>query len=637
MEEEFLNNQPVSNQDIIEKKEDKSVNYLQMLRASMKSAVFYIFMFSAAVNLIMLILPIYTLQVFDRVLSSGSIETLVSLTVIAAFLFVIFGIFTGIREIFLIKISGWLEEKIGKKLFKISVNHSSVTGDKIGSTFFNDANTVKNFITSPAIFSLFDIPWSFVFIFVIYLISPQIALMVGFGAIILFGLTVLREFRNKPYITETNQLSNENMRRADEYIRNSETLEAMGMLPEAYDVWQKNQSMIIERNTNSSTFSSVLNAFSKSLRMMLQISIIGYGSYLALSKEMTFGGIIACSILSGRALAPFDALTSIWSNLGVVKDSYARLNQFFSEGKERPKTINFDKPSGNIELDKVVFMRPGATMPVPIIKGVSFKVEAGDVVGVIGPSASGKSTLVKLVAGIYKPFQGQVKIDGGDVYMRNREELGKHIGYLPQSIDLLNGSIKDNIARFDPEAEDADVIKAAKATGVHELILSFPDGYNTMIGEGTTMLSGGQKQRIALARAFFGDPQIIILDEPNANLDEVGERMLLNAIVNAKKEGKTVFLIAHKPAIVNITSKIVVIRDGQVMDFGDTAEIITKYARSSQKSENYKKAKETIQGKTKEETNGSSEEKRQEKKKKDKKNSKTTKTKKSKTDKKPKK
>lgn len=568
----------------------KKENYLITLKKALRAAAFYIFLFSASINIIMLILPIYSLQVFDRVMSSGSIETLVSLTIIAAFLFVMFGIFNGIREVILIKISGWLDKKIGSKIFKLSINHSSVTGDKLGSSFFSDAQTVRQFVTSPTIFSIFDLPWSFLFIFVIYLISPQISLLVSGGAAILFALTFFREFKNKADIKETNEINQDNMRRVDEYVRYSETIEAMGMLPQAYNIWAENQQMVIERTHHTSVFSSLLNSFAKSLRMMLQISIIGLGTYLALQKQMTFGGIIACSILSGRALAPFEAIMSIWGSLSNVRDAYQRLDGFFDQAIERPETINLQKPTGLIELEKVVFVKQAGMMPVPIIKGVDLKIEAGDVVGIIGPSASGKSTLIKLVAGIYKPFQGVVKIDGGDAFQRNRDDIGKYIGYLPQSIDLLKGSIAQNISRFDPDATDEDIIKAAKTCGVHDLVLSFSEGYGTIIGGGAVELSGGQKQRVALARAFYGEPEIIILDEPNANLDEVGERMLLNAIIAAKKAGKTLIMISHKPAIINITDKIAVIRDGALMDYGSTKEIMSKYARNSGKMKSYNKA-----------------------------------------------
>jgi PrtD family type I secretion system ABC transporter len=562
---------------------NKKENFLDVLKESLKTSALYLFVFSAVINIFMLIMPIYSLQVFDRVMSSGSIETLLSLSIIAYFLFIMYGVFNSVREFILIKLSSWIDKRISEKIFKLSINHSGLTGEKIGIQFFNDAQTVKGFVTSPTVFSAFDLPWAILFIFVIYLISPQMSILVIFGSVLLFVMTYIREFRNKNLVKETNDLNSVNMKKADEFVRFSETIDSMGMLKNVYDIWAKDNEIIKSRVEDTATFSSYLNSVGKSFRMLLQITITGYGTCLALQHEMTFGGIIACSTLASRAMAPFDAIMSVWTSLSNFREAYNRLYLFFEIAKERPNFMNLETPSGQISLEKTVFAKPGPFpgSVIPIIKNIDMEIEAGDVIGIIGPSASGKSTLVKLIAGIYKPYSGVVKIDGGDIFQRNREDIGKHIGYLSQTIDLLRGSIRDNISRFDPEAKDDDIISAAKKTGVHDLVLSLNEGYNTLIGDGKVELSGGQKQRVGLARAFYGDPKIIILDEPNANLDEVGERMLLQAIMIAKKEGKTIILISHKPAIINITTKIAVIKDGTLVDFGLTTEIMGKYARGS--------------------------------------------------------
>ena len=554
--------------------------FLKVLKESLKKAVLYIFIFSAIINLLTLALPIYSLQVFDRVLSSGSIPTLTSLTLIAMFLLALFSVFNSVREFILIKISSWLDNKLNDKIFKLSVNHSSLSGQRMSSQFVMEANTVKSFVTSPQIFSLFDLPWSFVFIFIIYLINPEISLLVTFGAIILFGLTYYKDFKIKPQIKETNDISSRNMKKGDEFIRHSEVVEAMGMFGNIYKSWKAEHDLVKERSANTSFLSSRLSSISKLLRMVLQISIIGLGTYLALNKMMSTGGIIACSILAGKALGPCDAIMALWSSLGNFKDSYSKLNKFVNDGIERPLSTNLGKPKGDIATEKVVFFKPGTMQP--ILKGIDLKINSGDIIGVIGPSGSGKSTLIKLLAGIYKPSMGIVRVDGGDVFHRNREDIGKYIGYLPQSIDLLRGTIKENISRFDPEASDEDVVVAAKKTGVHELILSLPEGYNTIIGEGYVELSGGQKQRVGLARAFYGDPSMIFLDEPNANLDEVGESMLIRAILIAKQEGRTIMMISHKPSIVNVVSKILVIKDGLVLDYGTKDDIMAKFTRGGQ-------------------------------------------------------
>ncbi len=567
-------------------KKDERADFLVILKESLRKAVFYILIFSSAINILMLMLPIYSLQVFDRVLSSGSIPTLTALSTLALFCFALYSVFNSVREYILIKISAWLDGKLNERVFKLSVNHSSISGQKMNSQFMMEAATVKNFVTSPQIFAIFDIPWSFVFIFVIFLISPEVALLVTIGALVLFGLTYYKEFKTKPQIKETNDINSRNMKRGDEFIRNAEVIEAMGMYNNTFKLWSDEHNMIQERMRNTAYLSSRLNSISKFLRMTLQIAIIGLGTYLALNKQMTFGGIIACSILAGKALQPFDAIMGIWSSFGNFRDSYTKLRGFLGSANERPESTNLGKPRGAIECEKIIFLKPGLMPPVPIIKNLDLKVEAGDVIGLIGPSGSGKSTLMKLLAGIYKPAMGVVRVDGGDVFHRNRDDIGKFIGYLPQSIDLLRGTIKENICRFDPNVKDEDVVNAAKNTGVHELILSMPEAYDTVIGEGNVELSGGQKQRIGLARAFYGDPSIILLDEPNANLDGMGEQQLLKAIITAKNEGRTLIMISHKPSIVNITNKIVVIRDGAVMDYGAKDEVMAKYASGGQQAAN---------------------------------------------------
>jgi PrtD family type I secretion system ABC transporter len=556
-------------------------DFLKLLKESLKKGIFYILIFSSIINLLMLMLPLYSLQVFDRVLSSGSIPTLTALSLIAIFCFFLYSIFNSVREYILIKISSWLDEKLNDRIFKLSVNHSSLSGQKMNSKFLSEANSVKSFVTSPAIFSVFDLPWSFVFIFVIYLISPQIALLVIVGAIILFALTYYKDFKTKPQIMKTSEIAHKNLKRGDEFIRNAEVIEAMGMFSSTYKVWKDEHNHIQERNSNTAYLSSKLNSISKCIRMILQIAIIGLGTYLALNKQMTFGGIIACSILAGKALAPFDAIMSIWAQYGNFKDSYARLKSFLISADERPLATNLGKPKGDIATEKIVFFKPGTMQP--IIKGIDIKITAGDVIGVIGPSGSGKSTLIKLLAGIYKPNMGITRLDGGDMQNRNREDVGKYIGYLPQSVDLLTGTIKQNISRFDEAATDEDVVNAAKKTGVHELILSLPQGYDTIIGEGFVELSGGQKQRVGLARAFYGSPSLVFLDEPNANLDQVGEMMLLRAITIAKQENITLMMISHKPSIINIVSKILVLQDGLVTDFGEKNEIMAKYTNAARK------------------------------------------------------
>jgi PrtD family type I secretion system ABC transporter len=586
-------------EDAIKKAKEKSktkelkdieLNYVDVLTRALKGAGWFLFIFSAALNLAMLMLPIYTMEVFDRVVGSNSIETLVALTIISIFIFIVYGLFTYVREQTLIKLTAWLDNKVSEKIIKLTINHTSVTGQKIGTQYMHDMNTLKQFVGSPGLLSAFDLPWSLVFMFMVFLISWEIGVFVLFGVSFLFILTFYREKVNKDRVPMTNLISIGNSKRAEEYIRNAETVDSMGMLNNLYSLWKINNDEVIFRQEETNRFSSKLNSISKSFRMIMQIAIMGMGTYLAMSNQMLFGGIIACSILAGRAMAPFDTIMGVWGSYANVRDAYGRLKEFFDIGYERAKTINLDKPSGNLRIEGLTFVRGDRE----ILKDINLEINKGDVVSIIGPSASGKSTLVKLLLGVYKSSSGTVWLDEADVFKWTREDVGRHIGYLPQTIDLFPGTVKDNISRFEPDASDDAILKAAKITGVHDVVLKLPDSYETYIGDGRVELSGGQRQRVALARAFYNDPSLIVLDEPNSNLDEVGEINLIKAILTAKQMGKTVIMISHKPSIVNITDKIIVINDGKISDFGNTQEVIGKYVRKAQPAAESQAQKEEI-------------------------------------------
>jgi ATP-binding cassette subfamily C exporter for protease/lipase len=557
--------------------QDVEMNYLDVMNHALRGAVWYLFLFSAALNLAMLMLPIYTMEVFDRVVGSNSIETLVALTIIAMFVFIIYGFFSYIREYTLIKLNAWLDSKVSEKIIKLTINHTSVTGQKLGGQFIHDMNTLKQFIASPGLLSFLDLPWSLVFMLMVFMISWEIGIFVLIGVSVLFFLTFYREKMNKERMSITGMIAVGNNRRAEEYIRNAETVDSMGMLDNLFNLWKHNNDEVIFRQNTTSVFASKLNSFSKSLRMIMQVCIMGMGTYLALHNQILFGGIIACSILAGRAMAPFDTIMGVWSSYGHVQEAYGRLKEFFEQGVERPKTLNLDKPEGNIKIENLTFRRGDQD----ILKDINLEINKGDVISIIGPSASGKSTLAKLILGIYKPSSGNVWVDGADIFKWTREDVGRHIGYLPQTIDLFPGTVKENISRFEPDATDESILKASRITGVHEVILKLPDSYETFIGDGKVELSGGQRQRVALARAFFNDPNIIVLDEPNSNLDEVGENNLIRAILAAKQAGRTVIMVCHKPSIVNVTDKIVVISEGKIADYGSTQEVIGKYVRRS--------------------------------------------------------
>ena len=352
------------------------------------------------------------------------------------------------------------------------------------------------------------------------------------------------------------------------------------MMPAMMQRWQKANDEATMLHSLASARSGMIGAVAKSLRMILQIAIMGTGGYLALKGEMTAGGIIACSILSGRALSPFEQAIGAWGQLKAYQKSRSRLQQQLLRVPPRKDTLSLPEPKGTVVFEKVVYAAPNT--PKAILKGINFTINAGEAIGIVGPSGAGKSTMVKLMVGVWRPNSGTVRLDSADVFTWKREEFGRHIGYLPQDVELFEGTVKENIARMQEDVNDELVIRAAKLAGVHDLILHLPEGYETNIGVGGTSLSAGQRQRIGLARAFFGDPRLVVLDEPNSNLDEMGEQSLLAAMRNAKQLGMTTVIISHRPSILTYVDKVMVVQDGMVTDYGPTREIMTKYSKGSQ-------------------------------------------------------
>jgi len=555
-------------------------NFLQKTIELSKISFFSVFIFSAAINFLMLALPIYTLQVLDRVVSSNSMETLVMLTVVIMGLFVAFTFFSYIRSATLILIGKWFDRKIGEDLLSSSIATSSVMPGISGSQNLRDMNTLKSFLTGAGVTSIADAPWAIIFIVVLYMINFWPATIALAGGVILFLLAILNEKIVSKGMREANEKNIKNLHYVEASTRNSEVIEAMGMTSAVSALWMKNNKEVLDTQTISSSRSALISSIAKFIRMVLQIAIMAVGALLVMNQELTVGGIIACSILSGRALAPFEGAISSWQGIRNAKDAYVRLNKSIDATPQRQQAMNLPTPEGHLSVEKVVYAPPGSQ--VPILKGVGFQLVAGDSLGMIGPSAAGKSTLAKLIVGVYKANSGEVRLDGADVYTWNRDDFGQHVGYLPQDVELFNASIRDNIARLREDAEDEDIINAAKMCGAHDLILRLPNGYDTIIGVGGNKLSAGQRQRIGLARAFFGNPKLVVLDEPNSNLDDVGESALAATLKNAKAKNITVIVIAHRPSILNFVDKVLVLRDGMVGEFGTSQEILQKYAASAQ-------------------------------------------------------
>ncbi|GAT77503.1 type I secretion system ATPase [Ehrlichia ruminantium] len=522
----------------------------------------------------MLFLPLYTSQVLDRVLTSGSVSTLVMLSAITIIAFACSAILEICRSLVMAKVGDWIDKVVTPDLIMKSISLTSIKSSTSSGEVIRDLGVVKSFITGFGIFSLFDTPWAVLYLITIFMIHSVTGYIAIVGIVLLTAMGVWNELATKKILQEASEEGIRNINSIDVATRNAEVVEAMGMVNYIVDDWaqknDKNRAMQIKAQNRSNLISGI----TKFIRSVLQIAVIGIGAFLAVLGHKTAGGIIASSILMGRALAPFETSINTWKMLISARISYKRLQMLLVASPKREQTMSLPVPQGKVVFDRVFFTPYGSNKPT--IKGISFSVEVGDVVGVIGPSASGKSTIAKLLVGVWKPIAGVVRLDGADVYTWNREDFGRYIGYLPQDVELFNAPVNVNIARMIPNPDPNKVIKAAQIAGVHELILSLPNGYDTLIGSNGLVLSGGQKQMIGLARAFYGDVKLLVLDEPNANLDGNSEASLINALLYAKKSGITTFIMTHKVQLLNAVDKILVMTDGMISGIGPRDEILSK-------------------------------------------------------------
>jgi len=528
--------------------------------------------FSAVINLLMLTGPLYMLQVYDRVLLSRSMSTLVALSILMGGLYAFMGLLELIRSRVLVRVGNRIEEDLGKRTFDLWVKQGQYKHSKVGVRPLNDLSTVKSFLSGPAPGALFDIPWVPIFIAVIWLLHWTLGLAALIGAIIIFIVATLNEFTTRKKLKESrNQLMTSHMI-ADSAYRQSDAVTAMGMGGNIQNRWQAVKAEGAKLHTSGSDLAGSYSATTKAFRMFLQSAILGLGCALAVVQIITPGAMIAASIIMGRALAPIQMAIGQWKGFINARGAYDRLNAFFQAVPEASEPLQLPEPKGQISVQSVTAAPPNTKTVV--LHNVSFEIEAGQGLGVIGPSASGKSTLAKLLVGVWMPQRGAVRLDGASYDQWNRDILGPHIGYLPQDIELFDATIKDNIARFDPQATDEAIVQAAKHADVHDMILQMPNGYDTLIGQGNLVLSGGQVQRIALARALYGDPKLLVLDEPNANLDADGDKALSQAIAGCRKRGNTVIVMTHRPSAISAVDTLLMLRAGRIEEFGPKEKVL---------------------------------------------------------------
>lgn len=542
--------------------------------AASKRAFCYIFIFSFAVNLLSLLQPLYSMQVFDRVFTTRSVDTLIGLTSVVVIGYAFYGALYAIRAGVIARIVEWLERTVAPQLLRVSIEQAAQTGAPYAGQHQRDLATVKNFVALAAP-TVMDVPWSALFVIVIYMINPVLGFISVLGIFLLVASAIVNEYATRKVLLRANESAVESTLGADAIGRSAEAICAMGMNDAVVANWQAASERGLELQDLAQRRSAIITGIMRSLRLLLQVSVTAAGAYLALNSELSAGGLIAASILSQRTLTPFDQAINLWKQFIGARDAYHRLTLLMRSVVPPQGSTTLPAPLGRLTVEGLYlhFGKPSA----PILRNVSFEVAPGESVGIIGPSAAGKSTLGKALAGVFLPSLGTVRLDGQELFRWGRAEVGQYIGYLPQQVDLFAGSLKFNIARLQQNVPDAKVIEAAMRASVHPLILQFEHGYDTVYVPGNTVLSPGQKQRIGLARALFGNPRLVILDEPNSNLDGDGERALMHTIEQLKLARITTVIIAHRPSILATVDKILVLKNGQVEAFGPREEILGRF------------------------------------------------------------
>lgn len=538
---------------------------------SFRKAFYTAGFFSMFINVIGLVPSIYMLQVYDRVLQSRNVTTLIMLTVIMVGFYLMLGMLEVARSKLLIRVGAQLDMRLNDRVFGASFERNLKRAGGNAGQAMGDLTNVRQFLTGNGLFAFFDAPWAPIYLVVIFLFSPWLGLFALFAAIALFSLAWATEVATRKPLAEAQQTAVAANNYATNNLRNAEVIEAMGMLDNLKRRWLEKQLKFLALQNEASDRAAVISATTKSVRIAVQSLCLGGGALLVIEGTLTPGGMIAASILLGKALGPVELAINVWKQLLSARTSYYRLEGLLQDFPAREEGMSLPAPQGSLLVEGVVAAAPGSK--ALILKQVGFSVMPGEIVGVIGPSASGKSTLARLLVGVWPTVSGKVRLDGADVFTWNKAELGPSVGYLPQDIELFEGTIAENIGRFG-DIYPEKVVEAAKLAGVHDMVLRFPNGYDTPIGEGGSVLSGGQRQRIALARAVYGDPSFVVLDEPNSNLDDVGEAALVRTILELKRRGTTVLLITHRTSIISAVDKLLLLVDGAVQLYGPRDQVL---------------------------------------------------------------
>ncbi|MBE7196651.1 MAG: type I secretion system permease/ATPase [Parafilimonas terrae] len=540
---------------------------LRSLRPVLTTAV----LFGLFINLLLFVSPLYMLQIYDRVIPSRNETTLAGITLIAAFGLAVYAILEMLRARLLVRGGVVFDQKIATPIFDAAHRGTLVKPGAQHDTALRDVDILREFLTGSGMLAFCDLPWIPIFLLACFILHPWFGWMALVGGGTILGLTLLNEVATRRTLDAASQASREAGQSAATVFRNGEVLQAMGMVASMRGLWSRRHDDVLLLQARASDRAGLIVAATKFIRMLLQTLVLGIGAYLAMHREISAGSMIAASIIIGRTLAPIEAVVGNWKGFTAARASYRRLTDLIAVAGSETRRLVLPRPRGLIEAETISVAAPGASRA--ILEDVSFRLEPGSVVGIIGPSAAGKSTLVRALTGVWPLLDGTVRIDGSDLGHWDKALLGQHVGYLPQDVELFDGTVAQNIARF-AALDDARVIEVARRAGCHELIQSLPEGYNTVIGRGGHGLSGGQRQRIALARALYGEPSLVVLDEPNASLDQHGEAALMRAVAALKQSGATVVMVTHKMSLLEEADHILLMGEGRVQLSGPPNQIL---------------------------------------------------------------
>lgn len=545
---------------------------LRDVRKKSRSLYWTVGLFSLFANLLMLTGPLYMLQVYDRVLGSGSEETLIALSILVVFMYAIMGILDYTRARIMARVGARFQEDLDRRVFDAVVRKSAVAPDVKTNAGLADLEAVQRLITSPVLMAAFDLPWTPIFFAGIFIFHPWLGYLAVAGALVLVVIAIANQLLSRGSQARAGVAGQAAGAMADQIRTEAEMVQAMGMRGAAFDRWQKARSVALDSQVRATDVGGTFTSMTKTIRLFLQSAMLGLGAYLVLQNELTPGAMIAGSILLGRALAPVEMALNQWPLVQRGMSAWGNLEVLLGAVPPEPQRTELPKPRAHLAAKNLTVVPPGEKQAA--LKSVTFTVEPGQAVGVIGPSGAGKSTLARTITGVWRPAGGSVRLDSAALEHYGTETLGRHIGYLPQRVQLFDGTIAQNIARLADRPDDAKVVAAARMAAAHEMILELPQGYDTLIQSGQVRLSGGQMQRIGLARALYDDPVILVLDEPNSNLDNVGSQALNHSIREMKASGRSVMIMAHRPAAIQECDMLMVLDNGMRMAFGPKDEVL---------------------------------------------------------------